>query len=79
MSHDTEPTRARTVVRPGLDGIRAAAERLAFWTAIAFPTVYVGIAVLRDRIPVFGAVVFALLTANALVLLAGHTYEPDRR
>lgn len=78
MSHDTEPTRVRTVARPGLDGVRAVTERMAFWTAIAFPAVYVGVAVLRDRIPAFGAVVFALLAVNALVLLAGHAYEPGR-
>ncbi|RAW46491.1 hypothetical protein DQW50_03730 [Halorubrum sp. 48-1-W] len=78
MSHDTGPTRVRTVVRSGSAGVSAVVEQFAFWTAIAFPAVYVGLAVFRDRIPAFGAVVFALLVANAVVLLAGHTHEPGR-
>jgi hypothetical protein len=79
MSSDTGSTPGRTLARSGSAGVSAAAERLGFWTAVAFPAVYVGIAALRSWIPAFGAVVVALLVVNAAALLVGHSHKIDRR
>ena len=79
MSRDTGSTPARTLVRSGSAGVSAAAERLAFWTAVVFPAVYIGVAALRRWIPAFGAVVVTLLAVNAAALLVGHSHKIDRR
>lgn len=75
MRNGSRVPRLSAALRSGSAGVVALVERIAFWTAVAFPTVYVGVVPFADRIPAFDAVVVALLCLNVVALVVGHSYE----
>jgi hypothetical protein len=77
MRNGSRVPRPSAVLRSGSAGIVALVERVAFWTAVGFPAVYVGVAPVADRIPAFDAVIVGLLCLNAVALVVGHSYERE--
>ncbi len=77
MRRGTVPVPLRTAVHGGLSGSAAVAERVGFWTAVAFPAVYVGVYALETVATVPDLLLVSAFLLNGLALIVGHTYGRD--
>lgn len=58
--------------------LRAPLALLAFWSAIALPAAYLPLLALGIETIAHTTVLAGLLGLNAIALLVGHSYRPDR-